>query len=187
MGDIPCPCRMKVLFLLLPLSCHSLNIDLYYESLCPDSTRFIADQIPETWSALKEDIFINFVPYGFAKTTERPDGSYTFKCQHGERECKGNKIQACTAHLFSDNPDTAVSLITCMMDANAPDMAGPGCYQKQGEATANYRPRIDNVPWLNFDGEHVAEYWDLETVGLLNYLPAVPAQWMSLTFFERWP
>merc|ERR1711915_376845 len=165
----------------------------YYESLCPDSTRFIADQIPETWSALKEDISINFVPYGFAKTTERPDGSYTFKCQHGERECKGNKIQACTAHLFSDNPDTVVSLITCMMDTNAPDMAGPQCYQKQGEdyslvedclssglgdklhaaageATANYRPRIDNVPWLNFDGEHVAEYWDLETVGLLNYL-----------------
>merc|ERR1712180_317387 len=84
MGDIPCPCRMKVLLLLLPLSCHSLNIDLYYESLCPDSTRFIADQIPETWSALKEDISINFVPYGFAKTTERPDGSFTFQCQHGE-------------------------------------------------------------------------------------------------------
>merc|ERR1711915_247681 len=67
MGDIPCPCRMKVLLLLLPLSCHSLNIDLYYESLCPDSTRFIADQIPETWSALKEDISINFVPYGLPR------------------------------------------------------------------------------------------------------------------------
>ena len=28
-------------------------MDLYYESLCPDSTRFISQQVPDMWAALR--------------------------------------------------------------------------------------------------------------------------------------
>ena len=39
-----------------------------------------------------------------------------------------------------------------------------------GKEHHGLEPEPDNVPWTNFDGEHVAEYWDLEEVGLLNFM-----------------
>jgi len=119
--------------------------------------------------------------------------TYEFHCQHGERECKGNKIQACTVDMYLDDLATQVSLITCMMSASHPEEAGPSCFSQYsqdysavqacldsgrgdllhaaaGEATANTDPKVNNVPWLNFDGEHPAEYWDLEDIGLLSYI-----------------
>ena len=47
----------------------ALSLDLYYESLCPDSTRFISQQIGPMHAALGQDVTINFVPYGFATVT----------------------------------------------------------------------------------------------------------------------
>merc|ERR1712130_542726 len=84
------------LLLLDPSSLLALKMDLYYESLCPDSTRFISNQIPEMWAALSQEVSINFVPYGFASTTEDEDGELHFECQHGDRECAGNIVQACS-------------------------------------------------------------------------------------------
>merc|ERR1712127_21409 len=127
----------------------------------------------------------NFVPYGFATTTENPDGELSFECQHGERECEGNRVQACSLYLTKDSPATQVALITCMMSAAAPDQAGPECWAEQeldyslvesclsdglgdvlhaanGEETAGQEPSVTNVPWANFDGEHLIEYWELE-------------------------
>ena len=48
----------------------AINLDLYYESLCPDSTRFISQQIGPMHAALGQDVTINFVPYGFATVKE---------------------------------------------------------------------------------------------------------------------
>jgi len=184
--------RFSFILLLFPVSL-GLHLDLYYESLCPDSTRFISQQIPEMWAALSEEVTINFVPYGFAETHESEDGELWFKCQHGERECQGNKVQACSLHLFSQSPDTQVSLITCMMSASKPDEAGPECFEKygleyslvedclesglgdelhmeNGLETEDQNPKVSNVPWTNMNGEHLIEYWDLEELGLLTFL-----------------
>merc|ERR1711971_606992 len=117
-----------LLLLLAPSSLLGLQMDLYYESLCPDSTRFISNQIPEMWAALKQEVSINFVPYGFATTTEDENGELQFECQHGERECAGNIVQASTLCLTKDSPADQVYLITCMMSASAPDTAGPDCW-----------------------------------------------------------
>ena len=62
---------MRGIFLLSVLGLVSvteagLSLDLYYESLCPDSTRFISQQIGPMHEALGQDVTINFVPYGFA-------------------------------------------------------------------------------------------------------------------------
>merc|ERR1712179_380414 len=127
----PTTMGLSLLLLLLPVTL-GLHLDLYYESLCPDSTRFISEQIPEMWAALSQEVTINFVPYGFATTTETPDGELEFECQHGPRECEGNMVQACALFLTVDSPDTQVSLITCMMAASAPDVAGPQCFAEQG-------------------------------------------------------
>ena len=42
-----------------------------------------------------QDVYVNFVAYGNADTID-VDGGYEFKCQHGEDECYGNFVQACT-------------------------------------------------------------------------------------------
>merc|ERR1712236_139881 len=89
-----------VLFSILTIS-QGLVVDIFYESLCPDSTRFISQQIPPMYEAIGQHVEIRFRPYGFATTTE-VDGSYQFECQHGERECYGNIVQACTVHYTSD-------------------------------------------------------------------------------------
>ena len=62
---------MRGIFLLSVLGLVSvteagLSLDLFYESLCPDSTRFISQQIGPMHAALGQDVTINFVPYGFA-------------------------------------------------------------------------------------------------------------------------
>ena len=57
------------------------------------------------------------------------DGEYQFECQHGERECAGNIVQACTI-FYAPDQDTLVNLITCMMSSSAPDQAGPQCYDQ---------------------------------------------------------
>ena len=31
-------------------------------------------------------------------------------------------------------------------------------------------PVPNNVPWSNFDSQHMAEYWEIEQIGLLNYV-----------------
>merc|ERR1712020_679904 len=89
-----------------------------------------------------------------------------------------------------------VSLITCMMSADTPDTAGPDCWLQMeldyalveeciadglgdvlhaanGEETTGVaNPPVTNVPWSNFDGEHLegGEYWEIEEVGLLAFL-----------------
>merc|ERR1712013_325430 len=117
MGSLERNLKMFAAFLLLCValgcSAETVQIDVIYESLCPDSTRFISQQIPPMYEAIGQHVEIRFRPYGFASTTE-VDGSYQFECQHGERECYGNIVQACTVHYTSDQ-DTLVNLITCMM------------------------------------------------------------------------
>ena len=53
-----------------------LSLDIYYESLCPDSTRFIANQLGPMYEALGSDVDVNFNPYGFAKVKTDFDPQY---------------------------------------------------------------------------------------------------------------
>ena len=36
---------------------------------------------------------IAMVPYGNAEETQNPDGSWSFECQHGDAECRGNLLE----------------------------------------------------------------------------------------------
>merc|ERR1712024_88980 len=95
-----------ILLLMAPSSLLALKMDLYYESPCPDSTRFISNQVPKMWAALSQEVSINFVPYGFASTIEDEDGELHFECQHGERECAGNIVQV---EIIRNTIDTIVN------------------------------------------------------------------------------
>ncbi|KAJ8332734.1 hypothetical protein SKAU_G00425230 [Synaphobranchus kaupii] len=70
----------------------SVEVGLYYESLCPGCRLFLTQQLFPTWSMLQDIMNVQLVPYGNAK--ESFDGKkYLFTCQHGEEECLGNMIE----------------------------------------------------------------------------------------------
>jgi len=46
-----------------------VNVDVYYESLCSDSMRLIANQIIPSYDELKQHLNITFIPYGKASVS----------------------------------------------------------------------------------------------------------------------
>ncbi|XP_011874174.1 PREDICTED: uncharacterized protein LOC105565520 [Vollenhovia emeryi] len=99
-----------------------VNVEVYYESLCSDSMRWIANQLVPSYPQLKNHIHITFVPYGKAThSRESETGPWQFMCQHGPAECRGNKAQACAIHSIqsseaAENQQTLmVDLVNCAM------------------------------------------------------------------------
>ena len=45
---------------------HKIQVDLYYEVLCPDSRSFVLYQLYPAWLSLQHIFTVNFVPYGKA-------------------------------------------------------------------------------------------------------------------------
>lgn len=68
-------------------------IAVYYESLCPDSIKFLTTQLYTAYtSSVKPRMNLTLVPFG--KSTYKHDGTeYTFECHHGPNECYGNKVR----------------------------------------------------------------------------------------------
>jgi len=100
---------------------HRVNVTVYYESLCPDSIKFITKQLyPALQGNLSELVELNLLPYG--RATQKFDvNQYEFTCRHGPQECVGNRIQACALHLTPKKDDlgynrVATGFIYCLMD-----------------------------------------------------------------------
>lgn len=41
-----------------------VKVDIYYESLCPDSVRFISQQLQPLYNNFKKHLDITFIPFG---------------------------------------------------------------------------------------------------------------------------
>jgi len=71
-----------------------VKLGVYLESLCPDSKRFINNQLTPAFNILSQILDIDFVPFGNSKWTyNQTTKEVVFECQHGPEECYGNKIQ----------------------------------------------------------------------------------------------
>lgn len=101
-------------------------------------------QLIPAFRKIPDLIEIEFFPYGKATTQTLPDGkisdellirivcyvslyclegSLTFECQHGERECEANIIHCCAIEAIHD-PDTRLNFVACMIrDNNNPQEA----------------------------------------------------------------
>lgn len=92
-----------------------VQVDVYYESLCPDSQEFITKQLWPTYKKLyNTDVFnVSLYSYGNA-FSKYVDGEWNFTCQHGPTECYLNIVQTCATHL-NPKPVDYVQFITCMM------------------------------------------------------------------------
>jgi interferon gamma-inducible protein 30 len=125
-----------------------INLDVYYEALCPDSKNFIVRQVGPTYEKLHEIIDLNFIPYGKASTKKTADG-YEFDCQHGPPECNANKFHACAVKQL----DTKISvpLVVCLMEHNYDTKSGlTKCAKKLGISSSE----IDSCAEGN-EGNHL--------------------------------
>lgn len=92
------------------ISTEKVKLELYYETLCPFSAKFIAEQLPRIFdNGLIDIITLQLVPWGNAVV--RPNK--TFECQHGTYECKLNTIHAC-AIAFWPNVKEHFRFIHCV-------------------------------------------------------------------------
>ncbi|RWS02005.1 gamma-interferon-inducible lysosomal thiol reductase-like isoform X2 [Dinothrombium tinctorium] len=150
-----------------------VTVGVYYETHCPDSKDFIRRQLYPTYLSVGSIMRIKLVPFGKATYAEHPNGSVTFTCQHGPKECRGNMLQSCALHIFNINQ--TMPLIYCMESNSRPEKALDSCAQRiglnaslisdcansvqgerylleEGKATEALRPRLNFVPWITING-----------------------------------
>lgn len=109
-------------------------VEVYYESMCPDSKYFIKHQLVPAFEKIPEVFAFRLVPYGKAKTTENSTGIF-FSCQHFELECLGNKIHACGIKYIT-NRSRQLRFASCLINnIRNPQSAGESCAH---EVNANW-------------------------------------------------
>ena len=105
---------------ILAMSCNSESVQLqaYYESMCPYSMQWFREQLYPTWAELKEYMVVDFTPFGNANFTAVGNG-WCFMCQHGPDECIGNLYQSCYIDKETD-ANRRVDVINCIMGTDPP-------------------------------------------------------------------
>lgn len=150
-----------------------LQVDLYGETLCPDTQHIILDVLaPMFDNGLSEYIDLTYYSYGKAKPAA-DSASGGINCQHGPTECKYNRYMNCAQDLTKGNQDRWFPYVKCMaeemrsMDAaaekcatdaglNAVDLAecaegerGSKLEREAGEQTTALQPQLTFVPWVS--------------------------------------
>ncbi|XP_001602519.1 GILT-like protein 1 [Nasonia vitripennis] len=122
-----------------------LTVDVYYESLCPDSVYFITKELAPAYNDLKSIINVNFVPFGKASWVVGEQSKRTeFTCQHGPNECRGNRAQACalyeieqTIKAEDQQQQKKVDVVSCVMGSRNPASAVLQCAERNGLSTGS--------------------------------------------------
>ncbi len=76
-------------------SASPVQVNLYYETLCPYCKTFVINQLAPVDAKLKKTgiMSLSMFPYGNARyVVHNSTQDVTFTCQHGVEECKGNMI-----------------------------------------------------------------------------------------------
>nr|ALB00669.1 GILT-2 [Anguilla japonica] len=167
----------------------SVEVGLYYESLCPGCRQFLTQQLFPTWVMLGDIMNVQLVPYGNAQ--ESFDGKkYKFTCQHGEEECLGNMIEACVLNMTGS---AAFPIIFCMESAADVLKAAQPCVEIYASSaswgsimdcvkgdvgnklmhdnavrTKALNPPHKYVPWVTVNGGHTDEIEQKATSALFN-------------------
>lgn len=94
-----------------------VKISVFYESKCPDSARFVVDQLKPTYQALGGDNNLDVELIHFGKASIKGD---TMTCQHGQRECHGNRVFSCIQSRASSMNHT-LNAISCIFDNEKED------------------------------------------------------------------
>ncbi|XP_012280721.1 GILT-like protein C02D5.2 isoform X2 [Orussus abietinus] len=150
-----------------------VSVTVYYEALCPDSKSFVVKQLIPTYNAIPDNIQIELIPYGKAKTFKKGD-NYQFMCQHGRIECDANIVHACAIDVIKV-PFVQLSYVSCMLKHNIQPLSTMkacaktmqvdyepilNCYRSSrgtellamyGEMTEALDPKMSFVPTITLD------------------------------------
>jgi len=88
-----------------------VTVTIAYEVDCPDCQDYFRDQLSTKFvrDAMAQDksLTLELLPYGNAKAWNR--------CQHGQRECQRNMLDACLIqYTRNEEPYAALSVLLCM-------------------------------------------------------------------------
>ncbi|XP_077499356.1 gamma-interferon-inducible lysosomal thiol reductase-like [Amblyomma americanum] len=156
-----------------------VKVQLFYETHCPYSQKFITHQLWPTYLRLNGLLNVRLIPFGMAKRKETVGKGgrmvTEITCQHGRRECVGNMIQACAVSLFKGTYKL-LAFVVCMESSATPHKAaracasrvgvdwaalrrctssktGPRLLLKMGRKTASHQPAIRHVPYVVVNGK----------------------------------
>lgn len=146
------------------------QVGVYFESRCPDSRRFFVDQLVPTYRKLGSIFQPLLVPFGHARTL----GQNKMICQHGPRECEGNRLMACIiAKNVSDS--ATIETLGCIfantqtnkecVEANLPGVSFDDLDKCKGsdesyQLMLKYEEmtgRLDYVPHLTYNNQSSEE------------------------------
>lgn len=99
------------LFAAFPLLAAAKELEVYYESLCPDSVHLF-DELPSVLEK-NPDLTVKLFPFGNARFAD--ESHKVMECQHSDTECAGNNVQACVLQDEELNEKLKLSVVTCMM------------------------------------------------------------------------
>lgn len=85
-----------------------IKLSVFYETLCPDSKRFFLKQLVPNIGKIEKFVELELVPFGHARILS----ATKMTCQHGARECEGNRLDACIQHYGRHEPMSAVVATT---------------------------------------------------------------------------
>ena len=90
-----------------------VTVDVYYETLCPDSIGFLVRQLIPSYDTLSSMMQLNLIPFGKAEIYEFRE-TVDFYCQHGPKECRGNMLHACVFKEHQYNYTRVLPFVECM-------------------------------------------------------------------------
>ena len=188
---------IEIIYLLcfgLTLIHGAVNVDVYFESLCPDSIHFINEQLWPTYKTLDKGIVqYNFYPYGNAHTMN-DNGTLTFECQHGPKECLLNIVEACV--IYKTSIDLSIEFIHCL-ELGPSEITAKTCaenlridWQELSECynglegkellkkAGDMTPTHTFIPWIVVDGNSDEE---IQNKALSNFLKLVCDTYLKKT------
>lgn len=96
-----------------------LPVQIYYETLCPDSKKML-DDLGREYHTFKKYLSLEFIPFGRAQSSDSEGNE--FVCHHGPNECAGNKIHSCGVKYLK-NQDAQQQFVICHMNSDT-DQSG---------------------------------------------------------------
>lgn len=163
------------------------KLTIFYESLCPDCKVFFINQLVPTYSKLWPFIEPVLLPFGNAKVVNET----LIKCQHGPKECAGNRLMACVQDRGTKGATggwlDVMHTLDCLFKGNqakqcvethlspVPFEDVKSCSESQESFDmmvkfAGQSKEINYVPWINVNDLHSAQIQKECEFGLFNCL-----------------
>jgi len=128
----------------------TVNLTLYFESLCPFCHEFIVEQLYPGYTYLRDSIKVDLIPFGKAHSN-LTDNGIEWTCQHGPVECYLNKIYACVVNFNLPQSQT-LGYILCATIGSSRNSTKEQIEALAWQCTENIVPSWDNITTCLTDG-----------------------------------